>query len=206
MDNGVANGDKQFGIRNAGWLLVSGSVDEQPIPTEPDLVMRFGETILSFPLSCNSGSVPYEVDGTSIEFDLDHFATSLEACSTDQADMFEASLPRVETVTMSDDEQHLEFEGDGVSMQFVSSTASSGPLRYMLGRLVCSPGVVVEERVPDTGQDQLEVARAAARDVVEVESDSPLWWWGLDQNGTVIVALALGDADGADYQVWTCEP
>jgi hypothetical protein len=75
-----------------------------------------------------------------------------------------------------------------------------------LGRLECSPGVVVEERVPDTGQDPVEIARAFAPDVVEVEPDQPLWWWGLNADGAVIAALARGDAAGADYQVWTCDP
>ena len=57
-DVGVTDEDSQLLIVHAGWLLVSGSVDGQAIPIEPALVMRFGETILSFPLACNSGSVP----------------------------------------------------------------------------------------------------------------------------------------------------
>ncbi len=426
VDSGVTDGDQQLGILYTGWLLVSGSVDGQPIPTEPDLVMRFGETLLSFPLGCNSASIPYKVDGTSIELDLDHFVTTLEACSTDQADMFVASLPRVETISIGDNGQQLGFEGDGVALQFTRGTGDSSALgeetatripseevacsiggtrrfsssflegpdlspsefvetdvgammeafftngpgapehtRYgsaegfsvvsnslvlgyrdglpdsafdieggtvvswggcrpnrvaddlvasrweprgpmdpdttvipiqveggacetskgmevlteviaietdetadhvevtvwtsnkpaigacvgvsldaqielasplgtrslldggtipatmasfppsdippedddsSLGRLECSPEAVVEERVPDTGQDPLEIAQASAPDVVEVQPGQPLWWWGLNQDGTVIVALALGDATGADYQVWTCDP
>lgn len=121
-DSGGADGGQQLGILHSGWLLVSGSVDEQPIPTEPDLVLRFGETRLSFPLSCNSASIPYEVDGTSIELDLDNFETTLEACPTDQADMFLASLPLVDTIAMGDNGQQLEFEGDGVSIQFTRTS------------------------------------------------------------------------------------
>ncbi len=75
-----------------------------------------------------------------------------------------------------------------------------------LGRLDCAPGVVVEERVPDTGQDPFDLAQAAVPAVVEVEPGQPLWWWGLDEEGAVIVGLALGDATGADYQIWTCDP
>lgn len=74
-----------------------------------------------------------------------------------------------------------------------------------LDRLDCSPGIVVEKRVPDSGQDPLDIARDAEPDVIEVEEGRPLWWWGLNQDGTVIVGLALGDMDGADYQVWTCD-
>lgn len=434
-DSGFAEGDQQLGILHTGWLLVSGSVDEQSIPTEPDLVMRFGETHLSFPLSCNSGSVPYHLDGTSIEFDLDYFTTTEMRCATDptyppdvQARLFETGLRHVDTVAMSDDGQQLEFEGDGATMLFtrgagdsgateanaatsilsdelscsitgttrfsssflegpdlspsafaktavgammemfftegpgapestqystaegfsivsdllvlgyqdglpsshfdieggtvvgwggcrpnrvaddlvasrwepfgssgpdtsvvslrveggacetsegmevltevvaietdesgdhveitvwtsskpaigacvgvsldaevelaaplgdrslldggtipattVSFSASSFPDRRedddpLLDALECSPGTVLEQRVPDTGQDPLDVARSVAPDVVEVKPIQPLWWWGLNQNGTVIVTLALGDSDGADYQVWTCDP
>ena len=120
-DNEVADGDQQPGILLGPWLLISGSVDEQPIPTEPDLVMRFGETILRFPLACNSGSIPYEVDGTSIEFDVDHSSTTLEACAPDptgQAELFVTGLHRVQTATRSAKGQQLHFEGPGVSMQF----------------------------------------------------------------------------------------
>jgi hypothetical protein len=62
---GAVDGVQQLDLQSAGWLLVSGSVDEQSIPTEPDLVMDFSETIIFFPLSCNSGSVHYHLDGTT---------------------------------------------------------------------------------------------------------------------------------------------
>lgn len=124
-DTGVTDGDQDGGVALGPWLLVSGSVDEQPIPTEPDLELRFGETILFFPLSCNSGSVPYEINGTSIEFDLDYFTTTEKRCATDptyppdvQANLFETGLRRVETATTSDNGRQLEFKGDGVTMQF----------------------------------------------------------------------------------------
>ena len=127
VDNEVTDGDQQFGIRYPPWLLVLGSVDEQSIPTEPDLVLRFGETVLFFPLSCNSGAVPYEMNGTSIGFDLDHFSTTEMRCApdpTDQANLFETGLRRVETATMSPDGQQLELKGDGVSMQFIRGTGN----------------------------------------------------------------------------------
>lgn len=122
---GAVDGVQQLDLQHAGWLLVSGSVDEQPIPTEPDLVMGFGNTHLFFPLSCNSGSVPFHIDGTSIEFDLDYFTTTEMRCAPDptyppevQARLFESGLRCVETATMSDDGQQLEFEGPGVTMEF----------------------------------------------------------------------------------------
>ena len=123
-DNRVTDGD-QADLLLGPWLLVSGSVEEQPIPAEPDLVMRFGVTILSFPLSCNSGAVPYEVNGTSIRFDLDHFSTTEMACApdpTNQANLFEIGLRRVATATVSTDGQQLEFAGDAVTMQFARGT------------------------------------------------------------------------------------
>lgn len=124
-DNGATDGDQLGDVRLGSWLLVSGSVDEQPISIEPDLELRFGRTHLFFPLSCNSGSVPYHVDGTSIEFDLDYFTTTEIRCATEptyppdvQARLFETGLRRVETVTMRDNGRQLEFKGDGVTMQF----------------------------------------------------------------------------------------
>ena len=96
-------------------------MDGQPIPTEPDLVMRFGESILNFPLACNSGSIPYEVDGTSIELDVAHSVTTLERCADDptrQAELFVTALHRVDTAIRSAKGRQLDFEGPGVSMQF----------------------------------------------------------------------------------------
>ncbi len=102
------------------------------------------------------------------------------------------------------------LDGGTIPARMVSVTTGDTPPASepdsSLGRLECSPGVVVEERVLDTGQDPLEIARGFAPDVVEVESDQPLWWWGLNAGGAVIVAVARGDAPGADYQVWTCDP
>lgn len=107
------------------------------------------------------------------------------------------------------------LDGGTIPPRVVDFVASDGPPppttvpevdNSSLGRLDCSPGVVVEQRVPHSGQDPVEIARATAPAVVEMESGQPLWWWGLNENGTVVVGLALGDADGADNQVWTCDP
>lgn len=107
------------------------------------------------------------------------------------------------------------LDGGPIPPRVVNFEASDGPPppttvpevdNSSLDRLDCSSGIVIEERVPDSGQDPLDVARELEPAVVEVEPGRPLWWWGLDEGGTVIVGLALGDMDGADYQVWTCDP
>lgn len=124
-ESGVVDSDQGEGVLLGPWLLVSGSVDDQPIPTDSVMDLRFDGTYLFFPLSCNSGSVPYEISGTSIEFDLDFFATTEERCATDptyppdvQAHLFETGLRRVETATISDNKRQLELAGDGVTMRF----------------------------------------------------------------------------------------
>jgi heat shock protein HslJ len=86
------------------------------------------------------------------------------------------------------------------------TTTLPPPVYESIGRLDCSPGIVVETRVPDTGQEPLEIAQEAAPDTVDVFPGKPLWWWGVNENDAVIVGLALGDMAGADYQVWTCDP
>lgn len=107
------------------------------------------------------------------------------------------------------------LDGGPIPPRVVGFEASDGPPppttvpeldNSTLDRLDCSPGIVVEERVPDAGQDPLDIAREAEPAVVEVEPGQPLWWWGLNEGGTVVVGLALGDMNGADYQVWTCDP
>ena len=133
-------------------------------------------------------------------------------------------LHRMEEVLMAmlgDNSDGLEVSVDEDTMIWFSETTRLGFSRHEapperpfsepppiseLGRLNCGDGVIVEDRIPDVGQEPLEVAQDAAPDVVGVIEGRPLWHWGLNQNNTVIVGLALGDADGADYQVWTCDP
>lgn len=74
-----------------------------------------------------------------------------------------------------------------------------------LGRLHCAPSTVGEQLVADIGQDPQDIIKSAVPSVVEVESGQPLWWWGIDKDGEVVAALALGDMDAADYQLWTCQ-
>jgi len=71
-----------------------------------------------------------------------------------------------------------------------------------LDRLLCAPGFVSQGRVADTGQTPDQIMDATVRGVAKVESDRPLWWWGLDPDDQVIVGVALGDATGADFQIF----
>lgn len=73
-----------------------------------------------------------------------------------------------------------------------------------IGRLECNGGVLKEERVLDDGQDPGEIARSASDLVVKVEAGEPLFWYGQDASGEVIVAVALGDDVDADYRIFTC--
>ena len=73
-----------------------------------------------------------------------------------------------------------------------------------IGRLDCDDRPVDEVVVPDAGQDPLALAVEADPQVVEVQSDGPLRWSGLDGGGRVVVALFLGDTDDPDWQIFTC--
>lgn len=113
-------------------------------------------------------------------------------------------------VSLSDDQMIWANGDDSITFKSVSTpptTESFVPPRFTeIRRLGCAANYVVETRVPDTGQDPLEVARDADSRVVDVEPGEPLWYSGLDEDGNVIVELALGDAGpDSDYQVWTCE-
>ena len=100
------------------WVLVAGSVDGQAIPTSPELALRVAEGEFTFPLACNSGSVPYEVNGASIEFDAERFTQSEEGCTSLQADLFEMALLRTRSLSMDISENTLSLVGPDVSLQF----------------------------------------------------------------------------------------
>lgn len=115
-------------------------------------------------------------------------------------------------ITVEVDGDEMTWSANGVTLVF---TRSDGPpptttlpprIEHANGRLVCGAGIVVETRVADNGQEPLDVAKEAAPGVVELIPGDPLWWWGVNEEGVVIVALALGDMVGADYQVSTCDP
>lgn len=113
-------------------------------------------------------------------------------------------------VSLQDNE--MTWSSGSISMKFARAngppptTTVPRPVRHSVGRLACGDGVVVEKRLSDTGQEPLDIAREAAPATVDVVAGGPLEWWGTDADGTVIVALALGDVENADYQVWVCDP
>lgn len=98
-------------------VLVAGSVDGQAIPTSPDLALHVDEGEFHFPLACNSASVPYEVNGASIEFDAERFAQTEELCPSLQADLFEMALLRTRSLIMDISENTLLLVGPDVSLQ-----------------------------------------------------------------------------------------
>ena len=75
-----------------------------------------------------------------------------------------------------------------------------------IGRLECSPGMLVRDRVPDTGINGEQILRESVPAVVAVESDPVDWfWWGYDSSGTVIAAVAKGDIVPVVYELFTCK-
>ena len=72
------------------------------------------------------------------------------------------------------------------------------------GRLDCDDAPLVEDRFPDSGQSPEDLAAAAYPQAVRVELDGPLMWSAIDGGGRVVAALFLGDADDADWQIFTC--
>lgn len=73
-----------------------------------------------------------------------------------------------------------------------------------IGRLDCDDRGYVEDVVADDGRSPLDLAVEADPQTIDVQSDGPLRWSGLDGGGRVIVALFLGDAAKADWQIFTC--
>ena len=74
-----------------------------------------------------------------------------------------------------------------------------------VGSLDCAPGTVAEVRVGDLGVAPAQILRDLVPGVVEVTPGDPLWWWGRDATGTVIAAIAQGDIEPVQYQVFSCD-
>ncbi len=70
--------------------------------------------------------------------------------------------------------------------------------------LDCDDRPIEENRFPDEGQDVLELAKQANPQVIEVRPLQPLFWGGFDGGGRIVVELALGDVENADWQIFTC--
>ena len=73
-----------------------------------------------------------------------------------------------------------------------------------VGPLECGDREVVEDRLSNDGQDPTELAMTYHPDVERVEPGDPLFWEAFDANGEVVVLMATGDDDVADWQIWTC--
>ena len=84
------------------------------------------------------------------------------------------------------------------------SQAEPEPQPESVDRLDCTGRGLNEVRVPDEGQPVEELVLGADPAVVTVEAGGPLQWWGLDADATVVAAVFLGDAEPADYQIFTC--
>lgn len=106
-------------------------------------------------------------------------------------------------------DQLMRWNGAGHDVTFVTKDRRPEPLQppplQRVGRLDCSPGYVLETQVPDEGQGAEAVVTQAERTATIVEQGEPLQWWGVDAGGQVVVGIFLGDAEGAPYQVFTCE-
>ncbi|MDH4277552.1 MAG: hypothetical protein OEZ14_06320 [Acidimicrobiia bacterium] len=74
------------------------------------------------------------------------------------------------------------------------------------GRLDCDhPAVdLLASHHPDTGQGPEALAAAEVPGTVTVEQENPLTWWAVDADGNVLAGVYLGDAEGADYQIFRC--
>lgn len=73
-----------------------------------------------------------------------------------------------------------------------------------IGRLDCDDRPFDEIVIPDDGQAPEDLALEANPQTIGIQSDGPLQWSGLDGGGRVVVALFLGDADDANWQIFTC--
>lgn len=78
------------------------------------------------------------------------------------------------------------------------------PPETTFDRLDCAPGVVSRSDVLAVGVDPEDLARDAEPGVVRVEPDPPSFWWGYDNDGVLIAAVALNDITPATYTVFTC--
>ncbi len=146
---------------------------------------------------CNSFSaVGYQVEGDRLV--IGEASTTLAGC-----------LPEPETETLihrflwsEQDGVQIELSQDAMDWHFGDATLSfahadeppvprPSPPPTSEGRLECSPGIVLSEIIPDTGQDPLLILQQIVPSVVTVEGSEP-FYWGLDASGTVV---AYADRD-----------
>lgn len=86
------------------------------------------------------------------------------------------------------------------------------PSPTSIGRLDCSPGVVAEERIANDVLSTEQILLDSVPEVVRTEEDPEFsppapadwFWWGYDENDTLIAFIARGDVEPPEYQVFTC--
>lgn len=63
---------------------------------------------------------------------------------------------------------------------------------------------MIEQRIGDLGAPPEEILRDMVPAVGEVTPGDPLWWWGRDHTGKIVAAIAQGDIEPVQYQVFSC--
>ena len=215
-DDASGGGESIVGI----WALESFELDGRVVDVEVGVNaaqvpwMEVDEE-LQGNAGCNSFGGPYLfTDGVLVPFEI--LMTAAACLSDDPAvdvmateDAFRQMLwDRTSGIEVRLQENHMEWvEGDN-RLHFVSiPEPPSSPPRTppsSLGRLDCAPGTIAEEVTPAAGNDPEELVRAASTGVVNVETDPPSFWWGLDADGVVVAGLALGDVEPPVYHVYAC--
>lgn len=197
------------------WVLESFTIDGIESAVEPSVNVpstpwiEIG-TVLSGSTGCNDfGGSPdaYSfTDGVLIPGEIDAQA---EGCDSAAEDAFVGVLwgyPDGIEVAITDG--GMVWTAGAVQLSFHAADAPPLPptqaLRTAFDRLDCSPGVVAQDDVLDTGQDPEQLVRGASPDVVRVESEPPSFWWGYDQDDQVVAAAALGDIEPVPYSIYTC--
>jgi len=202
------------------WALESFSVDgvemsiEVGVNTEYPPWVRMGDGLTGM-LGCN------DFQATGVEFAdgvlvFDDYVQSAVLCDyNDAAGRMAAEHAFTSALFQGRTGMNVDVSGDSMTwstatVRLVFTLVEAPPQPPPLppatgaGRLDCSPGVLVEERVDAAGQDPEALIRRAAPEVRTVEAEPPSFWWGYDEAGVVVAGLGLGDSVPAVYQVWTC--
>ncbi len=209
------------------WILTSfteGGVEQRVevgFNTRAIPWMEITATAITGDGGCNgfgTGDRGYTIEGTELRVGETFF--QMAGCMSDDPavdvmaaeEALRAALWAGKPIEVDVAEEEMEWRAPGVTLTFSGvdepppTTTVTSPPYSRIERLDCSPGFVIEDRIPDAGQEPLALLRSVAPGVVRVESGRPLWSWGLDADGVVIAGAALGDMDNADYQVWSCDP
>lgn len=176
--------------------------------------VTFGDHVVRGSLGCNGFGAAFEFDGATLE--PDGFDSTASLCTTvDGGDEVMRSEQVLTDMLIGDigvafdaARSTMTWSASGHIVVFESADGEppipTSPPPASFGLLDCSPGVVVETRRAADGVVPEELAIEAAPEVRRVEPGERLIWWGSDADGAVVVAIALGDVPGAEYQIFTC--